>query len=172
MSGCGVETTRGRLARSLQTRQQPITPTAALGVVGVAIGFWYLGGPVGVAGAVTVAVLWYSFSGVYGFATGQVFLATVVPARLTPELVAVETALVVVLVGPKATARGSIRPAVAIVVTLVGVAVGVGVVSEYVSAPTIIGAAICVGFALFSVVLSLRQQPVDVGVTGRTGAEQ
>ncbi len=101
-----VPSPRGRLVRltSRGTRRTRPTPVELLGVVGVGVGFGLLVGPAGVVVALAVTLLWYAFSGVYGFAAGQFMLAAVSPARLTPdllspELLAVEAALILVLTG-------------------------------------------------------------------------
>lgn len=145
----------GRLVRRAGRDTRP-TAFELLGVVGVVVGFGLLGGPAGVVVALAVALLWYAFSGVYGFAAGQFMLAAVLPARigldlLTPELVAVEAALILVLVGgdhrdgASSGYRRLLRTGV-VGVLLGSVALGVGVGSAPVADETLVVVAVSVAF--------------------------
>jgi hypothetical protein len=147
--------TRERLVRltSRGTRRTKPTPVELLGVVGVGVGFGLLVGPAGVVVALAVALLWYAFSGVYGFAAGQFVVAAVSPARLSldllsAELVAVEAALVLMLTGGMFRTGGFERrsrrlfEAAGITVLLGGVVLAVGIGSASVADRTLVVVAV------------------------------
>ncbi|AUV82866.1 hypothetical protein C2R22_15470 [Salinigranum rubrum] len=178
----------GRLVRGAGRDTRP-TALELLGVVGVGVGFGLLGGPAGVVVALAVALLWYTFSGVYGFAAGQFMLAAVLPARigldrLTPELVAVEAALILVLVGGDyrdGAARGYRRLLrTGVVGVLLGsVALGVGVGSAPVADETLVVVVVGVAFLVAAttlyawgriVVSPIVDDPVGSDVEGESAA--
>jgi hypothetical protein len=189
-TGRGSDGGRDRGAESARVgpHRRP-TALELVGVVGVVVGFGLLAGTAGVVVAVAVAGLWYVFSGVYGFAAGQFVLAASVPPRLspdllTPELVAVEAALVVVLVGGDHhwEARGRrlrrLVRTVVVGVLLVGVALGVTVGSASVADETRVLAAVgvtflvlvAVAFAWGRVVVSpVVEEPADADVGSTAG---
>lgn len=98
------------------------------GLVGVVAGLWTAASALGVAGALGVALVLYTLSGVYAFGAGQFVLAATMPARLTPELALVEFGLALVLVGETVTRREvgiSLLGAATLVLVAVGVGIGV-----------------------------------------------
>lgn len=163
--GARDPTVRSRMGRSVG-HVQFRRPTAVelLGVVGVGVGFWLLAGVAGVVVAVAVALLWYGFSGVYGFAAGQFLFVAALPARVsldlvTPELVGLQAALVLVLVGDDHRGGGAwwvrrFGRTVALAVVLTTVALAVGIRSAAIADETLVVVAIGGTFVLLTVGVS------------------
>lgn len=162
----GALTRGGRSSAHTDASVPRSRPTAVelVGVLGVLAGFGLLVGPIGAGVGVVVVALWYAFSGVYGFAAGQFMLAVAMPARLswelvTPEFVAAEAALVLLLVGADHRSRWqpnrlrSVVTTLASAVVVTGLAVGVGVGSAPVVDDRLVVAVVAGTFVLGALVL-------------------